>query len=110
MCSNMCARPVMPGTSWADPTFTTVANEKTGASGRSMTMAVRPWSGLGTVVRFSYEARSCAAAAAAIVRSAIAERAVRLKIASCSDAGVYVGAGADHSHEREQEFRISRFE
>src|SRR5437764_420918 len=60
MCSNMCARPVIPGTSRAEPTFTTVAYEKTGASGRSMMMSVRPLSSLFSVVRFSNEARSCA--------------------------------------------------
>src|SRR5436309_829788 len=53
MCSNMCARPVIPGTSWAAPTFTIVANEKTGASGRSMTMTVSPLSSFLAVTRFS---------------------------------------------------------
>src|SRR5258708_32456601 len=60
MCSNMCARPVMPGTSCAEPTLRAVANEKTGASGRSMMMMVRPLSSTLTVVFFSIDARSWA--------------------------------------------------
>src|SRR5512140_3080706 len=60
MCSNMCARPVIPGTSFADPTLTHVTYENTGAAGRSTTMSVSPLSSFLTVVRFSNEARSCA--------------------------------------------------
>src|ERR1017187_3838874 len=58
MCSNMCARPVLPIGSCTDPASTCVKNENTGASGRSQTITVRPLASFLTVVRFSKEARS----------------------------------------------------
>src|SRR5579859_450408 len=60
MCSNMWARPVIPVTSWTDPTLTWVKKEKTGASGRSMISTVRPLGSFLTVIRFSKEATSWA--------------------------------------------------
>src|SRR6202158_1036179 len=59
MCSNMCARPVLPMGSCTEPASTCVKNENTGASGRSQMMMVRPLASFFTVVRFSNEARSC---------------------------------------------------
>src|SRR5580700_6586380 len=64
MCSNMCARPVLPIGSCTEPASTWVKNENTGASGRSQMMMVRPFASFLTVVRFSKEARSCAKASA----------------------------------------------
>src|ERR1039458_6928238 len=58
MCSNMCARPVLPMGSCTEPASTCVKNENTGASGRSQMMMVRPLESFLTVVRFSKEARS----------------------------------------------------
>src|SRR5271157_5613131 len=58
MCSNMCARPVLPMGSCTEPASTWVKKEKTGASGRSQMMMVRPFASFLTVVRFSKEARS----------------------------------------------------
>src|ERR1700687_327343 len=58
MCSNMCARPVLPMGSCTEPASTCVKNEKTGASGRSQMMMVSPLASFFTVVRFSNEARS----------------------------------------------------
>src|ERR1017187_355949 len=58
MCSNMCARPVLPMGSCTEPASTCVKNENTGASGRSQMMMVRPLASFLTVVRFSNEARS----------------------------------------------------
>src|ERR1700730_11508490 len=58
MCSNMCARPVLPVGSCTEPASTCVKNENTGASGRSQMMMVRPLASFFTVVRFSNEARS----------------------------------------------------
>src|SRR6202521_6400469 len=58
MCSNMCARPVLPMGSCTEPASTCVKNENTGASGRSQIMMVRPLASFFTVVRFSNEARS----------------------------------------------------
>src|ERR1700687_5986330 len=64
MCSNMCASPVIPGTSCAEPTSAMVQNENTGATGRSTRMKVQPWPATWTVVRAAKARRSCAAAAA----------------------------------------------
>src|ERR1700691_4988557 len=58
MCSNMCARPVLPMGSCTEPASTWVKNENTGASGRSQIMMVSPFGSFFTVVRFSNEARS----------------------------------------------------
>src|SRR5260221_3569641 len=58
MCSNMCARPVLPIGSCTEPASTCVKNENTGASGRSQIMIVSQLSSFFTVVRFSNEARS----------------------------------------------------
>src|SRR5208282_2332077 len=58
MCSNMCARPVLPIGSCTEPASTCVKDEKTGASGRSQRMMVSPLASFFTVVRFSNEARS----------------------------------------------------
>src|SRR4029077_11436423 len=58
MCSNMCARPVLPMGSCTEPASTCVKNEKTGASARSQMMMVSPLASFFTVVRFSNEARS----------------------------------------------------
>src|SRR5258708_38993164 len=58
MCSNMCARPVLPIGSCTDPASTCVKNENTGASGRSQIMMVSSLASFFTVVRFSKEARS----------------------------------------------------
>src|SRR5208337_2850029 len=58
MCSNMCARPVLPMGSCTEPASTCVKNENTGASGRSQMMMVRPLASFFTVVRFSKEAKS----------------------------------------------------
>src|SRR5205814_6629302 len=69
MCSNMCARPVIPGTSCALPALTTVAYEKTGASCRSSTITVKPFASFRTVTFFSNDARSCAHRGAAVIRS-----------------------------------------
>src|SRR5215467_13067143 len=57
MCSNMCARPVLPMGSCTDPASTWVKKEKTGASGRSQITTVSPLSSFLMVVRFSNEAR-----------------------------------------------------
>src|ERR1700686_2018530 len=57
MCSNMCAKPVLPMGSCTEPASTCVKNEKTGASGRSQMMTVSPLGSFFTVVRFSNEAR-----------------------------------------------------
>ncbi len=65
MCSNMCARPLIPATSCAEPALTTVVYENTGASWRSIMMTVRPLASFLTVVRFSNEVRSCAPAVVA---------------------------------------------
>src|SRR6266850_2680675 len=62
MCSNMCASPVMPGTSCADPTLAWVAKVNTGATGRSQMMKVQPLDSLWTVTRFSKSDRLCAPA------------------------------------------------
>src|SRR5579884_2327258 len=62
MCSNMCARPVSPLGSCAEPASTRVKKEKTGASGRSQTRSVRPLGNCFTVILFSNEAMSWAAA------------------------------------------------
>src|SRR5450631_4626952 len=62
MCSNMCARPVLPMGSCTDPASTCVKNEKTGASGRSQMMTVSPLASFFTVVRFSNKATSCPSA------------------------------------------------
>src|SRR5689334_8538065 len=64
MCSNMCAMPVSPSGSCADPTSTLVKNENTGASVRSQSTTVRPLSSFLTVIRFSKEARPWAKARA----------------------------------------------
>ena len=53
MCSDMCAMPVMPFGSWAAPTSAWVANENTGAPGRSQMMNVQPFGRTCTVVRAS---------------------------------------------------------
>src|SRR5208282_1484529 len=58
MCSNMCARPVLSMGSCTEPASTWVKKEKTGASGRSQMMMVRPLESFFTVVRFSKEDRS----------------------------------------------------
>src|ERR1700690_4598656 len=58
MCSNMCARPVLPIGSCTDPASTCVKKENTGASGRSQMITVKPFASFLTVVRFSKEARS----------------------------------------------------
>src|SRR5208282_5140969 len=58
MCSNMCARPVLPMGSCTEPASTWVKNENTGASGRSQMMMVSPLASFFTVVRFSKEAKS----------------------------------------------------
>src|SRR6266851_2729686 len=71
MCSNMCARPVLPTFSWAEPASTWVTKEKTGASGRSMRTMVSPLGRVFTVMRFSKEAMSWAAAVAASERKRI---------------------------------------
>src|SRR5436305_9114566 len=68
MCSNMWASPVMPGTSWAEPTSATVAKEKTGAVGRSTMMNVQPFGRTWTLVFASKDARSWAARGAAAAR------------------------------------------
>src|SRR6476469_1530086 len=68
MCSNMWASPVMPGTSWAEPTSATVAKEKTGAAGRSTMMKVQPFGRTCTFVFASKDARFCAASGAAAAR------------------------------------------
>ncbi len=60
MCSNMWARPVIPGTSRSAPTSTWVKKEKTGASGRSHTRTVSPFASVLTVIFFSKAATSCA--------------------------------------------------
>jgi hypothetical protein len=60
MCSDMCAMPVWPFGSWAAPTSACVANENTGAPGRSQMMNVHPLGSTCTVVRFSKSARLCA--------------------------------------------------
>src|SRR5271156_4636745 len=65
MCSNMWARPVLPMGSCVEPASTMVKKEKTGASGRSQMRMVRPFGNFLTVMRFSKEATSCAAARAA---------------------------------------------
>ena len=62
MCSNMCARPVLPMGSCTEPASTWVKNEKTGASGRSRITTVRPLGRVLTVMRFSKDATSCAQA------------------------------------------------
>ena len=49
--------PVWPFGSWAAPTSAWVANEKTGAPGRSQMMNVHPFGSTCTVVRASNEAR-----------------------------------------------------
>src|SRR5712664_3376805 len=69
MCSNMCARPVIPGTSCALPALTTVAYEKTGAVCRSITMTVKPFASFRTVTFFSNDVRSCAQTGDAVIRS-----------------------------------------
>src|SRR6185437_6642860 len=69
MCSNMWARPVWPMGSCAEPAFTWVLNEKTGASGRSHMTTVRPLSSFLTVMRFSKADKSCAKAIADRTRS-----------------------------------------
>src|SRR5258708_30883756 len=67
MCSNMCARPVLPIGSCTDPAFTLVLNENTGALlGRTQTITVSPLASFLTVTRLSKAARSCAEHAAAI--------------------------------------------
>src|SRR6202171_6361024 len=58
MCSNICARPVLPIGSCTEPASTCVKKENTGASGRSQIMMVSPLASFFTVVRFSNEARS----------------------------------------------------
>src|SRR4051812_32472311 len=61
MCSNMCARPVLPIGSCTEPASTLVKNENTGAvSGRWQMTAVSPFASFLTVTRFSKEARSWA--------------------------------------------------
>src|SRR5271169_3126838 len=65
MCSNMWARPVAPIGSCTEPASTKVKKEKTGASGRSQIISVRPLGSFLTVMRFSKEATSWAAAMAA---------------------------------------------
>src|SRR5436309_1764426 len=47
--------------SWVEPASTRVKNEKTGASGRSQMITVRPLGSFLTVTRFSNEATSWAA-------------------------------------------------
>src|ERR1700739_2249521 len=54
----MWARPVLPIGSCTDPASTCVKNENTGASGRSHTITVSPFSSFLTVVRFSNDATS----------------------------------------------------
>src|ERR1035438_6266317 len=65
MCSNMWARPVWRMGSCTEPASTKVKKENTGASGRSQTIRVRPFSSFFTLMRFSKEVISCAAARAA---------------------------------------------
>src|SRR6266849_8076610 len=61
MCSNMCARPVLPIGSCTEPVSTLVKNEKTGAvSGRRQMITVNPLGSVLTVTCFSKEVRSCA--------------------------------------------------
>ena len=56
----MWARPVIPGTSRSAPTSTWVKKEKTGATGRSQTSTVSPFSSFLTVIFFSKDATSWA--------------------------------------------------
>src|SRR6266404_4112655 len=66
MCSNICARPVLPMGSCTEPASTLVKKEKTGAlPGRVHTIAVSPLGSFLTVTRFSNDDKSCAEAAAA---------------------------------------------
>src|ERR1700751_5374565 len=64
MCSNIWARPVLPIGSCTEPASTWVKKENTGTSGRSRMTTVRPLGRVLTVVRFSKEATSWAAATA----------------------------------------------
>ena len=75
----MWAMPVIPGTSWADPTFTWVEKEKTGASGRSQTMKVHPLGRVRTVTFFSKSARLWALAGSAAMATRAAATRQRLK-------------------------------
>src|SRR5579872_3277041 len=68
MCSNMYASPVSPCGSCTEPTSTWVKNENTGASGRSQTKTVSPLGSFLTVMRFSKDARSCAAQNVVVAR------------------------------------------
>src|SRR5947209_20528382 len=78
MCSNMCARPVLPIGSCTDPTSTLVKNEKTGAlSGRRQTRAVSPFGSIFTVTRCSKEARSWAEQNVAKTRTRVASLIAR---------------------------------
>src|SRR6476646_4355188 len=77
MCSNMWARPVWPMGSCAEPAFTGVLKEKTGASGRSQITTVRPLSSFLTVIRFSKADRSCATAIADSTRSTATDLSAR---------------------------------
>src|SRR5579863_4294722 len=72
MCSNMWARPVFPMGSCAEPASTSVKKEKTGASGRSQIRMVKPFGSVLTVMRFSKDATSWAAAT--VVRSRISAK------------------------------------
>ena len=78
MCSDMCAMPVCPFGSWAAPTSAWVANENTGAPGRSQMMNVHPFGSTCTVVRFSKSARFCAEVSATQPGAASSTPASRL--------------------------------
>src|ERR1700689_3675654 len=68
MCSNMWAKPVLPMGSCEEPASTIVKKEKTGASGRSQITMVSPFGSFLTVMSFSKDATSCAAARAVRMR------------------------------------------
>src|SRR5580700_7749957 len=79
MCSNMWAKPVLPIGSCAEPASTRVKKEKTGASGRSQMRIVRPFGNFLTVMRFSKDATSCAAAHAARTKSRTRTRGLSMR-------------------------------
>src|SRR5271165_1590752 len=66
--------------SCTEPASTWVLKEKTGAPGRSQTMAVRPLSNFLTVIRFSKALRSCATATAVRASKSAANLSARYLI------------------------------
>src|SRR5947209_2147402 len=92
MCSNMWARPVIPVTSCAEPTSTSVSKEKTGASGRRTRTNVQPFGSTWTVVRASKSLRDWAAAGRA-GQAAEARRRARAARIGCDRLGRVSGIG-----------------